>query len=560
MVNVQNHLKLWIADDGVNVYKGDALVGTIFDSSAVTIDNYTTADIYLPYESVSGTQNWVVLGSQDPTTANGNVGGFVDQPVVTVPLIDGTSASVNFYDNTVDNGGSPPGGADNLVLGVTNFTTDLAPVSAEAYYDPTGSIGYTTVVMDATSPTAINDYGHGSLEIGATNATTLNAQSTSHLIMDLPGVPQYVGTNGLGAATGIIVEGSLTGQNLIQGSSGVVVFDTNGHFAPANALTGPGATGTNGVLEGIYPFQDYSVGNDTLTGGVGSGAANAFGNTGDNFFPEGGNDTVNLSHAATNTAYDTVWVGQFDVSSTVTATSVLPHYIYGQAVTDIVGGVESYVDGYGPGVGAVVGAAGATGSTTSLLTVTGFQEGNTTTTGDVLAFDPQDWAVGTLTGGHADNGLVNAFTGATIVTPQGTAVLGENTYIGTSAGTSGGYIIAPTTLIEDGIQSYANAAQLVKGLTTANVGDIGGLTIGAHATEHVLIAYDNSVTGGVTIDDVTITNTSNTNFVSLVLGGAVTSNSVLEISAVDMVNIVGTAANPVTLGNLGNHNVEFFHG
>ena len=77
------------------------------------------------------------------------------------------------------------------------------------------------------------------------------------------------------------------------------------------------------------------------------------------------------------------------MSSTVTATSVLPHYIYGQAVTDIVGGVESYVDGYGPGVGAVVGAAGATGSTTSLLTVTGFQEGSTTTSGDVLAFDPQ---------------------------------------------------------------------------------------------------------------------------------------------------------------------------
>ena len=187
MVNVQSHLKLWIADDGVNVYsRATALVGT--DSrldlrrSAVTIDNYTTADIYLPYESVSGTQNWVVLGSQDPTTANGYVGGFVDQPVVTVPLIDGTSASVNFYDNTVDNGGSPPGGADNLVLGVTNFTTDLAPVSAEAYFDPTGSIGYATVVMDATSPTTINDFGHGSLEIGATNAT--NAQRAVDLALD----------------------------------------------------------------------------------------------------------------------------------------------------------------------------------------------------------------------------------------------------------------------------------------------------------------------------------------------------------------------------------------
>ena len=107
LVNVQNHLKLWIADDGVNVYKGDAgrhdlrLVGghhrQLHDGG------------YLPaVRERSGTRNWVVLGSQDPTTANGNVGGFVDQPVVTVPLIDGTSASVNFYDNTVDNGGRLP--------------------------------------------------------------------------------------------------------------------------------------------------------------------------------------------------------------------------------------------------------------------------------------------------------------------------------------------------------------------------------------------------------------------------------------------------------------------
>ena len=33
---------------------------------------------------------------------------------------------------------------------------------------------------------------------------------------------------------------------------------------------------------------------------------------------------------------------------------------FGQAVTDIVGGVETYVDGYGPGVGSSVGTQGAT--------------------------------------------------------------------------------------------------------------------------------------------------------------------------------------------------------
>ena len=111
-------------------------------------------------------------------------------------------------------------------------------------------------------------------------------------------MPQYVGTDGLGAATGIIVEGSLTGQNLIQGSSGVVAFDTNGHFAPANARHQPRHHRHQWRVGRNVPLPGLLVGNDTLTGGVGSGVNNAylrFGNTGDNFFPEGGNDTVNLS-------------------------------------------------------------------------------------------------------------------------------------------------------------------------------------------------------------------------------------------------------------------------
>ena len=55
--------------------------------------------------------------------------------------------------------------------------------------------------------------------------------------------------------TGITVNGSLLGQNLLQGSSGMVTFDTNGHIAPANSV---GTSGNgSGVLEGMYPFQDY---------------------------------------------------------------------------------------------------------------------------------------------------------------------------------------------------------------------------------------------------------------------------------------------------------------
>ena len=154
--------------------------------------------------------------------------GFDFEPVPTVQ-----NAVVNFFDNNAreDNGGSPPGGETNLVLGFTNFTGTLAPVD----------IGVTSILID-TRPldfsATINDFGTGSLEIGATNATNLNAQSTAHLIMDLPG---SLDGNGNG---GIVVNGSLTGQNLLQGTSGLVSPDANGHnpvpnlpsYSPAKVL------------------------------------------------------------------------------------------------------------------------------------------------------------------------------------------------------------------------------------------------------------------------------------------------------------------------------------
>ena len=578
-VNVQSHLKLWVADDGVNIYKGSVapgnIVGTIFNSSQVVIDNYTTADIYLPYESVKGTQNWVVLGSEDPTIANGHVGGFNDTPVVSVPLLNGTAANVNFYDNTVDTGGSPPGGADNLVLGFTNFTADLAPVSTVAFYDPQGTIGYTTVAIDATTTTTITDFGHGTFEIGATNATNLYAQSTAGLIMDVSAVPQWIGTNGIAAATGIIVDGSLTGQNLLQGSSGQIQFDYLGHLGPANSGLF-GNTGTSGVLEGLAPFQDYGVGNDSLTGGVGSGILNGQGLnayndaqtwvTGDNYFPEGGIDTVNLSHAATNTAYDAVWVGMYDVSSFITAKGDAPHYVFGQAVTDISGGVETYVDGYGPSVTATGlspegNAVAASGSNTSLLTVHGFVEGSNTNSGDIVNFNPQDWANSLLAlslvrdpiSGTAvfNSGLVDTSGASELGNTTTTAYQAKVVYVGTSA-SAGGHITGTYDVILDGLAGYQNASQLAQALQNADGGDIGGLFIAGKTTEHLLIAYNNTVTGGVTIDDVTLTN------IGLRTATTTSANGV-EVSAVDVVDLVGTAANPATIGSLL-HNIYFLHG
>ena len=309
-VNVLDTLKLWVSDDGVQ-FGG----GTIFDAPVVTIDNYTTVDIYLPHESVSGAQNYVVLGSTQ----------FVDQPVVSVPLLNGTAASLNFYDNTADTGGSPGTGPDNLVLGHTNFTANLG----------TSDIGITTVFLDATTPTTtIEDWGAGSFEIGATNASNLIATSTSHLIMDLPGTPFYVGTNGLGPVEGITVTGSATGQNLLQGTSGQVYFDLAGHTPP---VAGEPGTGT---LEVLTPDQ---IGNDILTGGLGAhGVTNVVGNSGDNFFPEGGQDIVNINPADINTsepAGSTVWFAMYDVSNSgdVSSSNSGVGTVYEQAVTDING-------------------------------------------------------------------------------------------------------------------------------------------------------------------------------------------------------------------------------
>ena len=129
------------------------------------------------------------------------------------------------------------------MLGYTSFTGALV----------TANIGTDTVNVDgftSTTGTTINDFGKGTLEIGATDAAFLNAQSTSHLIMDLPASTDWFALNQITGAAGINVNGSSTGQNLLQGSSGVTVLDNS-------AANGHGAY----VLE-LAPGQ--VVGNDTL--------------------------------------------------------------------------------------------------------------------------------------------------------------------------------------------------------------------------------------------------------------------------------------------------------
>ena len=485
LVSTVDTLDLWVSDDGITVYQNlweptgssygwvETPVFTLFNSPYVTIDNYTTVNIFLPAESVNNTYfdegrhqhtentpNYVVLGSADPILASGaDLPGFVDQPVVSVPVPGGSAtvaASVNFYDNTVDNGGSPGALPDNLVLGYTNFTAHLT----------VADIGVTSVFIDATTPTTtINDFGAGSFEIGATNATNLNAQSTSHLIMDLPGVPDYLATNGYGPATGITVNGSQNGQNLIQGSSGTLSVVNDGfHF-------------------GYYSPDGYVysgvVGNDTLTGG-------AFG---DNYFPEGGNDTINLAHStAKGAANSTIWFAEYDVSSIVGADgTVLPHIIYEQAITEYNGAFpgggynpETWVDGYG----------------TDVLTINNFVLGSSTNPGDLINIDPSDWAIG-----PGLKGLVE--------TDGQTQILHHTAPDFVQVGTANTALTAKADIILDGISDYANASQLESALLNYAGGNIVlyGTGVAKYSQVDILVAY--STGSSIKIADVTLDNDTN---------------------------------------------------
>jgi hypothetical protein len=146
--------------------QGQALYVPVFST-----DNEPTVNIVLPTESstfatgeipvytTSGTgseavttqtgwtsgkvfvDNQVILGAS-LNAANGNSGAagvagayseasFADTPVGLNAAVFNT---VNFFDNHNDNGGSPPGYEDSLILGDTNFTDTL--VAIPGLYDP----------------------------------------------------------------------------------------------------------------------------------------------------------------------------------------------------------------------------------------------------------------------------------------------------------------------------------------------------------------------------------------------------------------------------------------
>ena len=206
------------------------------------------------------------------------------------------NTTVNFYDNMADTGGSPPGqrttstwailkpmASNNTAIPMRSRAT--SGVHESGCFTQAELIGKRSVVIEvnldyATPPlSTINDFGTGRFEIGGTDATNINAQSTGQtgdggLIMDLPasywgafgaaiGGSGYSGENlffetfGNENGTsnlGITVVGASSSTNLLQGSSGPIHLDI--------AASGLAALLGNDAYYG-------AVGNNTITGGTG---------------------------------------------------------------------------------------------------------------------------------------------------------------------------------------------------------------------------------------------------------------------------------------------------
>ena len=263
-------------------------------------------DIYLPYESSAQCRPRTFRitsfsAAPAPAGAPGTY-GFNDVPVITA------NATVNFYDNTGDTGGSLPA--------VRTIWSSASPPSRER------GDGQHRHRYGQCRRLHQHDRDHDQrfrqrqLEIGATDAAFLNAQSTSHLIMDLPASTDWFALN----------------QSLARRASMSTVrppVRTCAGLVGRHGSRQLGRERPRRLRARVAPNQ--VVGNDTLTGGADSRTdyvANApyrNGNGGDNFFPEGGVDTVNIglnldSHgnniAGTTVQTDsTVWVGAYDVGN-----------------------------------------------------------------------------------------------------------------------------------------------------------------------------------------------------------------------------------------------------
>jgi len=448
-INTADHLQVWTSDQG-----------SIFD---YTINNYTTTDFFLPTHG--GT---VLLGTDF----------FKYQPVPSV-----TNATLGFFHNTADDVG---GAADNLSLGHTS----LVPFVVLG----TGDVGKTTVFLDASGTTTIN-FGNihtgfaGTFVIGATDATQIFAGFTSGLVMDLPG------TN-TGRFTFFSADSNGGLFNLLQGTSGTITADLNGHGVLDNVWSGP-------------------VGDNTLVGG-----SNFFAGT--NFFPEGGLDTIFLA----SSGRDDIWFGQYDIGHSGSAGVGM---VLTQAVTDVNGSFgsqsEGTIDGY-----------------FFTLSIRNFTTGNGfIPAGDVINLNTNSWATseagGLFTGG-TDLGLTDNL-GAHITTHGADATMALYT-------TPGDVISSNIQVMLDGIDTYTSFTNFVNALKSSGIGNITfDEMIGHGDIQHHLVAVN--VNNDIILSDVTLRNFTNA------AEAADTANADVLVDARPLIVLVGAGG----VGNMLDHNIHF---
>jgi hypothetical protein len=514
LVSTADHLIIYVSD-GASPEEFGAQPPGIYNVPVFAVDNYTTVDIWLPFENINGDPHDVGLGTTK----------FIDQPVVTA-----FPATVTFHDNTADTGGSPPGGPDDLFLGETQTYDHLLSSNPflGTFAVETGLIGHATVIVDSSLPpplpTTITDLGAGRFEIGATDVFNLLAASTSHLVMDLPATGAFV-ASGLGTENqlldhGINVVGSIHGENLLQGSSGPVALDIA-------ATSGVASTFNDAYFGAVSPVDPLNPFHDVLTGGIFD----------DNYFPEGGADTVNLAHG-TGGSPNTVWFGFYDVGYSGTQEfGTAPGHIFEQAITDFTdktGTSEMFVDGYG----------------TSLLILNNFTFG---TGGDTINFGTSDWASTEPPTAGGVQGLVE-WDGNTYFARTSAVVPA----VYDTVSTAGDVVANGTLVLLDNIGGgYISASALQTALTTptghvllATGPGAGGVAAGT--TVDMLLAYQNSTTKEIDIADVTIhagaSNITDTDVLGV--GGTLTVTNLISIS--NPTGLIG-------LANLSADNIHFFH-
>jgi hypothetical protein len=486
---------IYLSSDGLIDSSATKLASMNDPSIAAGSFDADTGSITLPTTLAPGTYSIIVRAddlnqfNEDNNTASiqitvsasddqimGDAGSltFTDTPTVTLESLGGTGAIPNSVDGLSANNSS--GSMFVNITGSQSLNLGYITVAGS------DEIGRTSVFVDGApgQATGINDTGTGILDIGATDAQFLGASSTSNLVMDLPG------TN---VTTGIQVNGSSSGQNLLQGTSGPIAITVDGQAYFGN------------------------VGNDTIYGGPNN----------DNIFGDGGADAINLGGEDINShgsPGSTVWIGFYDVGHTgVSGIGTL----FNQAVTDIVGGTEIFRDGYG-------------GNEATL--VSGFQLG---ASGNVLIFTPSDWAVGTLSSGGTDYGL-RTNTGGLIT-------IGANATLGLVSSPGATPATAEVTL--DNISTYADAAHLLNALEQAGVGNINFFNmLPAHSIQHELIAYgDNAPT--IHIADIEFFNNTGTALNMNTANANSPGNLTITVS--DIVDIVGATVSTLDSHNIFFH-------